>query len=437
MVALLFQISPRTMKLWQKDYNISDRIERFTVGNDRELDLQLAKYDVLGSQAHAHMLAKVGLITSKENESLQLALTQLLAEIEAGEFIIEDSFEDVHSKVEHWLTEKLGVAGKKIHTARSRNDQVLVDLHLWVKDTIQLVVEEIKVLFDKLLMLAKAHEKKGMPGYTHMQVAMPSSFGLWFSAYAETLIDDVILFNAAHKIADQNPLGSAAGYGSSFPIDRYETTKRLSFHTLRYSAVAAQMSRGRLEKSMAYAIASVSGTLNKLATDICLYMGQDFGFLTFPDHLTTGSSIMPHKKNPDVWELIRGQTNRLQSVPTELHMMTTNQPSGYHRDFQLLKEVIIPASNTLQSCLDLASFMLDHIVVKDQLLHQSKYDLLYTVEAVNSLVVSGIPFRDAYRSVGADIESGTYQANRDMHHTHEGSLGNLCIKEIREKMSQV
>ncbi|MEL6537513.1 MAG: argininosuccinate lyase, partial [Bacteroidota bacterium] len=339
----------------------------------------------------------------------------------------------VHSKVEFWLTEKVGEAGKKIHTARSRNDQVLVDLHLWARDQVKEVLAETGLLFDQLMKLAEAHADKGMPGYTHMQVAMPSSFGVWFSAYAETLIDDVLQWNAAFSTANQNPLGSAAGYGSNFPIDREMTTQELAFGTLRYNVVAAQMSRGRLEKAMSFAISSLAATLNKLATDICLYMGQDFGFVTFPDHLTTGSSIMPHKKNPDVWELIRGQTNRLQAVPTELSLMTTNQPSGYHRDYQLLKDVLFPAMTRLHSCLDLSTYMLAHIQVKEGLLQKEKYDLLFTVEAVNAKVVAGVPFRDAYREVGAAVEAGTYQPNRDLNHTHQGSLGNLCLPEIRKK----
>ncbi|HAA17460.1 MAG TPA: argininosuccinate lyase, partial [Cytophagales bacterium] len=314
------------MKLWQKDISVSEKIEQFTVGNDRELDLQLARYDVQGSMAHANMLAQVGLLPAEDNAALQAGLKELLGQIEAGEFEIEPQFEDVHSKVEFWLTEKVGEAGKKIHTARSRNDQVLVDLHLWARDQVKETLTEMGRLFDRLMALAEEHADQGMPGYTHMQVAMPSSFGLWFSAYAETLIDDVLLWQAAYGTANQNPLGSAAGYGSNFPIDREQTTQELGFATLRYNVVAAQMSRGRLEKAMGFAFSSVAATLNKLATDICLYMGQDFGFITFPDHLTTGSSIMPHKKNPDVWELIRGQTNRLQAVPNELSLMTTNQP---------------------------------------------------------------------------------------------------------------
>ena len=421
------------MKLWQKDYSISEKIERFTVGNDRELDLQLAYYDVVGSQAHANMLAKVGLLSSEENAQLQAAMAELLRSIEAGEFVIEESFEDVHSKVEHWLTERVGDAGKKIHTARSRNDQVLVDLHLWARDKVKHQLSEMGRLFEELMLLAKTHASKGLPGYTHMQVAMPSSFGLWFSAYAETLVDDVALWQAAYQFANQNPLGSAAGYGSSFPIDREATTQELGFQTMRYNVVAAQMSRGRLEKALSYAMASTASTLNKLATDICLYMGQDFGFLTFPDHLTTGSSIMPHKKNPDVWELIRGQTNRLQAVPTELSLMTTNQPSGYHRDFQLLKDVLFPALDRLDACLDLATYMLQHISVREGLLDQKKYDLLFTVEAVNAHVVEGMPFRDAYKEVGKAVAEGSYQANRDLDHSHQGSLGNLCLPQIREK----
>ena len=424
------------MKLWNKGYSISDKIEQFTVGNDRELDLRLARYDVLGSMAHANMLRQVGLLTEEDNTALQSAMKQLLEEIEAGDFTIEQDFEDVHSKVEHWLTERVGEAGKKIHTARSRNDQVLVDLHLWAREALEATLEEVQRLFDRLMALAETHADKGMPGYTHMQVAMPSSFGVWFSAYAETLVDDVVLLKAAHKIANQNPLGSAAGYGSSFPIDREMTTKELGFADLRYNVVAAQMSRGRLEKTVAAALSSLAATLNKLATDICLYMGQDFGFLTFPDHLTTGSSIMPHKKNPDVWELVRGQTNRLQAVPTELALMTTNQPSGYHRDYQLLKDVLFPATDRMMACLDLATYMLEHIVVKEDLLAAPKYDLLFTVEVVNKLVTEGTPFRDAYRQVGEAVQNGTYVPDRNVQHSHAGSIGNLCLDQIRAKMTQ-
>ena len=422
------------MKLWDKGYNTEKRIETFTVGSDRELDLHIAKYDVLGSIAHAQMLNEVKLISDEDLSGIEKELTAILQEIEDGTFTIQEPFEDVHSKIEYVLTQKLGEAGKKIHTARSRNDQVLVDLHLFAKTEIAEIKHLIKTLFDTLIDLSEKHKDILLPGYTHLQVAMPSSFGLWFGAYAESLIDDLHLLNAAYQIADQNPLGSAAGYGSSFPIDRQSTTEKLGFTTMKYNVVAAQMSRGKLEKSMSFGLASVAGTLSKLAMDVCLYMSQNFGFITFPDHLTTGSSIMPHKKNPDVFELVRAKCNKIQTLPTELMMITNNLPSGYHRDFQLLKESLFPAIFNLKSCLEVTNYMLQHIIVTEKAINDPKYDYLYTVESVNKEVMSGLPFREAYQKVGQSIQSGTYSPDKEVCHTHEGSIGNLCNEEIKEKM---
>ena len=424
------------MKLWDKGYSIENKIETFTVGDDRIFDLKLAKYDVEGSLAHAKMLGAIGLIEKEELKEIDEMLQELLIQIDAGEFEIEDSFEDVHSKVEYVLTEKLGEAGKKIHTARSRNDQVLVDMHLFLKDEIKEIISLIKNLFDRLIALGEKHKSTIIPGYTHFQVAMPSSFGLWFGAYAESLIDDVQFLNAAYKIADQNPLGSAAGYGSSFPINRTLTTELLGFSTLKYNSVAAQMSRGKLEKSVSFGLASVAGTLSRMAMDICLYMSQNFGFLTFPDQLTTGSSIMPHKKNPDVFELVRGKCNKIQALPTELTMITNNLPSGYHREMQLLKENLFPALETLKSCLEISDYMLANIIIKEGAIDHEMYDYIYSVEAVNELVVKGMSFRDAYKEVGKKINEGNFTPSKALNHTHEGSIGNLCSEEIKEKMKK-
>jgi len=424
------------MKLWDKGFSTDEKIDFFTVGNDRELDLVLAKYDVIGSRAHAAMLHKIGLLSEVEWKSVEKELNALLEAIAQGEFEIESQFEDVHSKVEYLLTQKLGDTGKKIHTARSRNDQVLVDVHLYLKEELEEIRKEIKMLFDQLIKLAEKHKSVLMPGYTHFQVAMPSSFGLWFSAYAESLIDDVYMLQAAMKVTDQNPLGSAAGYGSSFPIDREHTTKTLGFADLKYNSVAAQMSRGKTEKSVAFALSSVAGTLSKFAMDICLYMSQNFGFVSFPDELTTGSSIMPHKKNPDVFELIRGKCNKIQALPYELTLITSNLPSGYHREFQLLKEGLIPAIQNLKSCLEIFTFSLKSIRVKDDILQDSKYDYLFTVEEVNELVQQGIPFRDAYKIVGQKIEKGEFQPQKEVNHKHIGSIGNLALDKIQAKMNQ-
>ena len=422
------------MKLWEKGIPTDKKIEHFTVGNDRELDLVLAKYDALGSIAHAKMLGNIGLLTASETDLLVAALTEIIADVTAGNFTIEDSFEDVHSKIEYLLTEKLGDAGKKIHTARSRNDQVLVDVNLYLKDVVKDLKAQVKSLFDLLMESAKKHQNVLLPGYTHLQIAMPSSFGMWFSAYAETFIDDITMLNAALKIVDQNPLGSAAGYGSSFPIDRTFTTQELGFKTLKFNSVAAQMSRGKSEKIVAFAMSSVAATLSKFAMDICLYMSQNFDFISLPSHLTTGSSIMPHKKNPDVFELIRGKCNKIQALPYEITLITNNLPSGYHRDLQLLKEGLFPAIQNLKACLDIAIFAIKDIKVKDNILADPKYNYLFTVDSLNEMVVAGMPFRDAYKAVAEQLENGTFQSPKETKHTHEGSINNLCLDEIIEKM---
>ncbi|MFP9098434.1 argininosuccinate lyase [Flavobacterium sp. RHBU_24] len=422
------------MKLWEKGIPTDKKTDLFTVGNDRELDLVLAEYDVIGSMAQAKMLAKVGLLTHAESADLVAALQDILADIQAGNFTIEDSFEDVHSKVEYLLIEKLGDTGKKIHTARSRNDQVLTDVHLYLKAEILTIKAQVKELFDLLITLGKQYQNVLLPGYTHFQVAMPSSFGMWFSAYAETLIDDVTMLNAALTVADQNPLGSAAGYGSSFPIDRSFTTKEMGFKTLKYNSVAAQMSRGKVEKTTAFAMASVAGTLSKLAMDITLYLSQNFSFIALPQHLTTGSSIMPHKKNPDIFELIRGKCNKIQALPYEITLITNNLPSGYHREFQLLKEGLFPALQSLKACLEMAHYSIKEIKVNESILDDKKYDYLFTVDALNELVNSGIPFRDAYKIVGEQVDNGTFVSPKATKHIHEGSINNLCLDEIVAKM---
>ena len=383
------------------------------------------------------MLGKVGLITEEETKKLVKELDNIARCIEDGVFTIEDDFEDMHSKIEFVLTQRLGDVGKKIHTARSRNDQILVAMQLYLINELAEIKNEVKTLFDLLLDLAKKHKKVLLPGYTHLQIAMPSSFGLWFSAYAESLIDDLYFVEAARKIADQNPLGSAAGYGSSFPIDRNFTTHEMGFETLKYNVVAAQMGRGKVEKATAFGISSIAATLSKLAMDICLYMGQNFDFISFPDELTTGSSIMPHKKNPDVFELIRAKCNKIQAVPSQLTLITNNLPSGYHRDLQLVKEVIVPAIQDIKACLEMMVFSLKKIKVNTKILDDSKYDYLFSVDTLNELVKNGLPFRDAYKSMGKDIETGTFTPKKDIKHTHEGSLGNLCLKEIRVKMEKI
>ena len=422
------------MKLWDKGFSTDKKIDIFTVGSDRELDLVIAKYDVIASIAHAKMLAKIGLLTKEEVNSLVHELNHIGNDIEKGIFTIEETFEDVHSKIEFILTQKLGDAGKKIHTARSRNDQVLVAVHLYLKNELDEIKVQTRELFNTLISLAEKHEAVLLPGYTHLQIAMPSSFGLWFSAYAETLIDDMHFINAAYRIVDQNPLGSAAGYGSSFPIDREFTTKEIGFETLKYNVVAAQMSRGKAEKSTAFGISSVASTLSKMAMDICLYMSQNFDFISFPDELTTGSSIMPHKKNPDVFELIRAKCNKIQGIPNQLILIANNLPSGYHRDLQLVKEIMVPALQDLRACLDMMIFSLKKIKVNPNILDDPKYDYLFSVDTLNELVKSGMPFRDAYKTMGKALENGTFKPKRDIHHTHQGSLGNLCLEEIADKM---
>ncbi len=424
------------MKLWDKGFSINKKIDIFTVGNDRELDLIIAKYDVIGNIAHAKMLYKIGVLNKSEIESLEKELNNIARTIEDGNFTIEDTFEDVHSKIEHLLTEKLGDTGKKIHTARSRNDQVLVDMHLYLKGELKEIKQLSQNFFDLLIKLSKKYQEVLLPGYTHLQVAMPSSFGMWFSAYAESLIDDIYFLTAAEKVTDQNPLGSAAGYGSSFPIDRTLTTELLGFKTLKYNSVAAQMGRGKLEKSVAFAMSSVAGTLSKMSMDICLYMSQNFNFVSFPDELTTGSSIMPHKKNPDVFELIRGKCNKLQALPFELTLITNNLPSGYHRDLQLLKEGIVPSIQTLKSCLEMIIFSLEQIQVNTSILDDDKYLYLFSVEEVNKLVQKGTPFRDAYKIVSKNISEGKFNPKKSVNHTHEGSINNLCLDEIVKKMEK-
>jgi argininosuccinate lyase len=423
------------MKLWDKGISIDKKIEQFTVGNDREIDLHIAKYDVQASLAHAKMLASIGILTEFELGQLEEGLDNLSQQIDKGTFVIEEQFEDIHSKIEFELTKQLGEVGKKIHTARSRNDQVLVALHLYYKDSLSLVNSKTQVLFETLLKLAKSHKDKYLPGYTHLQVAMPSSFGLWFSAYAEVLIDDVYLLNAALKTVDQNPLGSAAGYGSSFPIDRNFTTKELDFSTLKYNVVAAQMSRGKSERTIAFALGSLCNTLSRFAMDICLYMSQNFSFISFPDELTTGSSIMPHKKNPDVFELIRGKCNKIQALQTEMILITNNLPSGYHRDFQLLKENMINAFTEVKDILDIFNYAIQQIEVKQIDLNDDKYKYLFTVDNINNLVAEGMSFREAYQQIGEQVQDGSYKPDTSKKHTHIGSIHNLCLDEIRAKFS--
>ncbi len=422
------------MKLWSKGFEPDKMIEKFTVGADRELDLRLARYDVQGSMAHIRMLESIGLIGHDELPILLDALKEIADMIERGEFTIAEGVEDVHSQVEFLLTERLGDLGKKIHSGRSRNDQVLVDLKLFLRDELSQIARSVNSLFSLLLSLSEEHKDKLMPGYTHLQVAMPSSFGLWFGAYAESLIDDTQLLLAAYRVANQNPLGSAAGYGSSFPLDREMTTRLLGFDAPHYNVVAAQMSRGKSERAAAAAISAVASTLGRMAMDICMWMCQNFGFVSFPDELTTGSSIMPHKKNPDVWEIMRGKCNRLQSIPNELALLTANLPLGYNRDLQLMKDILFPATTELRSCIDMAIFMLHHITVKDHILDDPRYDYLFTVEDVNRLVLKGVPFREAYKQVGMAVQEGRYKPTREVHHTHLGSIGNLATEHIRSKM---
>ena len=425
------------MKLWQKDKASLKEVEKFTVGNDRELDIYLAPFDVLGSLAHTKMLESVGLLSKEELVVLEIALKEIYQQISKGNFVLNEGVEDIHSQVELMLTEKLGDTGKKIHSARSRNDQVLVDLKLFLRSEIEKLVQDTKEFFDLLILQSEKYKDDLLPGYTHLQLAMPSSFGLWFGAYAESLVDDLITLQAAYEIVNKNPLGSAAGYGSSFPINRKMTTTLLGFDDLNYNVVYAQMGRGKTERIVASALANIAATLSKLSMDACLYLNQNFAFISFPDELTTGSSIMPHKKNPDVFELIRSHCNRLQALPNEIMLMTTNLPSGYQRDLQLLKEHIIPAFKTLQASLQMAGLMLSNIQVNKELLKDEKYKYLFSVEEVNKLVLQGMAFRDAYKKVGLDIEAGNFKYSPTTAHTHEGSIGNLCNDQLQRMMTNI
>jgi argininosuccinate lyase len=425
------------MKLWQKNTESLKEVETFTVGKDRELDMFLAPYDVLGSMAHIKMLEKVGLLSENELHELENALRDIYADIIAEKFQLEEGVEDIHSQVEFVLTKKLGDAGKKIHSARSRNDQVILDLKLFLRNEIEELVHEVNLFFELLLQQSDKFKHYLLPGYTHLQLAMPSSFGLWFGAYAESLVDDMISLHATWQIVNKNPLGSAAGFGSSFPIDRKYTTALLGFDELNYNVVYAQMSRGKTERILSQSLANIASTLARMSMDACIYLNQNFGFISFPDELTTGSSIMPHKKNPDVFELIRGQCNRIQALPNEITMITTNLPSGYHRDMQLLKEHLFPAIKNLRDCIRMATLMFENIEVKKDILSDEKYKYLFTVEEMNKLVLEGMPLRDAYKKIGADVEAGTFKTDRKINHTHEGSIGNLQNEEIRRMMQNV
>lgn len=422
------------MKLWQKNTDANQAVDKFTVGRDREMDIHLAEADVLGSLAHTRMLNSIGLLNDKDLEAVQRELKKIHADIVAGRFKIEDGVEDVHSQVEFMLTERIGDAGKKIHSGRSRNDQVLVDLRIFLRRQIWEIVEDVDLLFRLLQTLSEKYKEVLMPGYTHWQIAMPSSFGLWFGAYAESLVDDTEMMHAAYRICNKNPLGSAAGYGSSFPLNRTMTTRLLGFDTLSFNVVYAQMGRGKTERILAQAMSSVAATLARLAMDNTMFLNQNFNFISYPAELTTGSSIMPHKKNPDVWELIRGKCNLIQGLPNQIAMMTTNLPLGYNRDLQLLKEVLFPAIADLRSCLQMAHYMLENISVRTDILNDPKYDYLFSVEVVNNLVLNGMPFREAYKKVGLDIEAGNFKAPHTVHHTHEGSIGNLCNDQIAKLM---
>lgn len=417
-------------KLWEKNFEVNREIERFTVGRDREMDLYLAKYDVLGSMAHITMLESIGLLAKEELEPLLAELRNIYRVCERGEFRIEDGVEDVHSQVELMLTEKLGDMGKKIHSGRSRNDQVLVDLKLFTRHELRLVVEAVKALFDELIQKSERYKQVLMPGYTHLQVAMPSSFGLWFGAYAESLADDMLFLQAAYRMTNRNPLGSAAGYGSSFPLNRTMTTQLLGFDSMDYNVVYAQMGRGKMERNVSFALASVAGTLAKLAFDACLFNSQNFGFVKLPKECTTGSSIMPHKKNPDVFELIRAKSNKLQALPQQVTLIMNNLPVGYFRDLQIIKEVFLPAFGELKDCLSMAAYIVNKMEVNEHILDNPVYDPMFSVEEVNDLAAHGMPFRDAYKKVGLEIEAGEFKPRKEIHHTHEGSIGNLCNDQI-------
>lgn len=422
-------------KLWEKNFEINKEIERFTVGRDRGMDLYLAKYDVLGSMAHITMLQSIGLLEKEELDSLLAELKNIYAICERGEFVIEDDVEDVHSQVEMMLTRKLGDMGKKIHSGRSRNDQVLVDLKLFTRHELMDIAEEVKVLFDELISKSNQYKDILMPGYTHLQIAMPSSFGLWFGAYAESLCDDMLFLQAAYKMTNRNPLGSAAGYGSSFPLNRTMTTELLGFDSMAYNVVYAQMGRGKTERNVAFAMASIAGTVAKMAFDACMFNSQNFSFVKLPKECTTGSSIMPHKKNPDVFELIRAKCNKIQGLPQQIMLIMNNLPVGYFRDLQIIKEVFLPAFAELKDCLQMAAYIVNKMEVRDDILDNPMYDLIFSVEEVNRLAADGMPFRDAYKKVGLDIEAGQFVPDKKLRHTHEGSIGNLCNDKIQEVMS--
>ena len=423
-------------KLWEKDFEVNSEIERFTVGRDREMDLYLAKYDVLGSMAHITMLESIGLLEHDELTQLLRELREIYHQAERGEFVIEDGVEDVHSQVELMLTRRLGDMGKKIHSGRSRNDQVLVDLKLFTRHELREIADSVKVLFDELIAKSEEYKDILMPGYTHLQIAMPSSFGLWFGAYAESLTDDMLFLQAAYRMTNRNPLGSAAGYGSSFPLNRQMTTDLLGFDSMDYNVVYAQMGRGKMERNVAFALATIAGTLAKLAFDACLFNSQNFSFVKLPKECTTGSSIMPHKKNPDVFELIRAKSNKIQSLPQQVMLIMNNLPCGYFRDLQIIKEVFLPAFDELKDCLQMTAYIINKMAVNEHILDNPMYDPMFSVEEVNRLAANGMPFRDAYKKVGLDIEAGTFQADRNIHHTHEGSIGNLCNDRIAALMSQ-
>lgn len=423
-------------KLWEKNFEVNKEIERFTVGRDRELDLYLAKYDVLGSMAHITMLQSIGLLEEQELALLLTELRNIYQQAANGTFVIEEGVEDVHSQVELMLTRRLGDMGKKIHSGRSRNDQVLVDLKLFTRHELMEVVEHVKALFDELLRKSEQYKEVLMPGYTHLQIAMPSSFGLWFGAYAESLADDMLFLQAAYKMTNRNPLGSAAGYGSSFPLNRSMTTRLLGFDTMNYNVVYAQMGRGKMERNVAFALATVAGTVAKLAFDACLFNSQNFQFIKLPKECTTGSSIMPHKKNPDVFELIRAKCNKLQSLPQQIMLIVNNLPTGYFRDLQIIKEVFLPAFHEMKDCLQMAAYIINKMAVNEHILDNAMYDPIFSVEEVNRLAAAGMPFRDAYKQVGLEIEAGTFKADHHIHHTHEGSIGNLCNDQIATLMQQ-
>ena len=425
------------MKLWEKNVQVNKEIDRFTVGRDREMDIYLAKHDVMGSMAHITMLESIGLLTSGELQELLAELRKIYAEIEKGEFVIEDDVEDVHSQVELLLTRRLGDVGKKIHSGRSRNDQVLLDLKLFTRAQIKEVAEDVETLFQVLIDQSEKYKNVLLPGYTHLQIAMPSSFGLWFGAYAESLVDDMLFLQAAYKMCNRNPLGSAAGYGSSFPLNRTMTTELLGFDSMNYNVVYAQMGRGKMERNVAFALATIAGTLSKLAYDACLYNSQNFGFVKLPDECTTGSSIMPHKKNPDVFELTRAKCNKLQALPQQIMMIAGNLPSGYFRDLQIIKEIFVPAFEELKDCLRMTAYIIKEMKVNEHILDDDKYLLIFSVEEVNRLAREGMPFRDAYKKVGLDIEAGNFSHDKQVHHTHEGSIGNLCNEAIDLLMQNV